>query len=313
VAITIATPTMWNLWTTWDGIIGSAVLSGIVGDQAHEEAPGKHLSWNANAQKFGTNSWPLRQPEDKNPANKNAAGAIDVSMSLTDMVKCYKLYKTVFDNRSKDPRAKYVSAFNGFDGSGSAVRIQFYDGAIYNTDDSHKWHQHTEVPYKYVDDPQMVRAHASILRGESIAQYLGQATPVQEEEDDMVMIPIEVPRGFAFDENEQLLDRKLTTVLPLEPIGFKDNPHFKGHKLLVSVGGDFNKPEGVLVRIAFQNGAGWSVHKILVTEKRQPVPVPAAGGDTAFNISIGRMRRQAESTETEADAPVTVIVSVVKA
>lgn len=170
---TLATKTMYQLWYLFDAKLASAVLSGIVGDFAHTLAPGKHLSWQDNVNKFGGNSWPVIQGSDRNPRNKSGAGAIDITMNRQDQNKVHNNLIKVYKNRKTDPRAKYIAAFNGWNGSGSPMRYQLYNGETAYTDDSHKWHEHIEVYYAYIDDPQMPRAVISAAMGESVEQYLG--------------------------------------------------------------------------------------------------------------------------------------------
>lgn len=157
----------------WDGAIKSAVPSGIVGDLAHTFNPGKHLSWQDNVNSFGRNSWPVVGGGDGNPKNKSAAAAIDMSMNRADQNTVHNRYIAVFNNRNNDPRAQYVAAFNGYNGKGSPMRYQMYDGGTAVTDSSHEWHEHVEIYYDDVDNPKMVDANMSIITGESMAGYIG--------------------------------------------------------------------------------------------------------------------------------------------
>jgi hypothetical protein len=171
---TVATATMLSLGSGWRAIIRSAVMSGIVGDLAHQTAPGRHLSWEDNLRLFGSGSWPLNWTAgDKSPKNKRAASAIDMSMNVGDMIAVTKRFVKVFENRKTDRRAKYVNAVNGTTDGVNAKRWDFVSGAISWTDNSHLWHVHDETMYDKVDDPEMVRAHLSIVKGESAEQYLG--------------------------------------------------------------------------------------------------------------------------------------------
>jgi hypothetical protein len=171
--VTIATPTMQNWSARWDAAIRSAVPSGIVGDYAHTLAPGKHISWQDNRNKFGAGVWPIVGGGDGNPKNKSASAAIDMSMNRADQNAVHNRYIAVFNDRNNDPRAQYVAAINGWNGSGSPMRYQFYDGGKAVTDRSHEWHEHVEVYYDQVDDPKMVDANMSIITGESKAAYIG--------------------------------------------------------------------------------------------------------------------------------------------
>ena len=170
--VTQPTDVMWDLVDAYEEEFPSAVFSGINGDVAHQENPGKHLSRSQNKDKFGSDCWPLRAPNDqKGPTDK--AIAVDISMSRADQNRCHNNFIKVYNNRKNDPRAKYIYAFNGWNGSGSPWRYNLYTGDNGATDESHKWHEHEEGYYAFVNDPEFVRATRSAFRGESIADYTG--------------------------------------------------------------------------------------------------------------------------------------------
>jgi hypothetical protein len=169
---TAPTPEMMRLAREWEDIYPSAVFSGINGDAPHGTRPSKHHSRSYNRDKFGANAWPITSTKDKQgPSDK--ACAVDMSMAKADMVKCTGRMRTVFNNRKLDPRATYFGAFNGWDGSGDAVRYNFLSGVAEYATDDHKWHCHDESFYAYVNSATMVDAQLSALRGQTIAQYTG--------------------------------------------------------------------------------------------------------------------------------------------
>lgn len=173
MAITKATDIMMDLADEWEEAIPSAVLSGINGDADHQAKPGKHLSRSDNIRKWGSSCWPVTHANDKlGPSDK--ACAIDINMNRTDQNKVHKRFVNVFNNRKTDPRAKFLYAFNGWDGEGVPCRYNLVTGAVDETDDSHKWHEHVETFYGFVNDPKMKRAIMSIVTGETVAQYLGE-------------------------------------------------------------------------------------------------------------------------------------------
>lgn len=172
-SITDPTAVMWDVVGAHEEEFSTAVFSGINGDAAHQDSPGKHLSWSQNRDKFGSNCWPLQAPNDKNAKVKDKAIAVDISMDRNDQNRCHNNLKKVYDNRSNDPRAKYLYAFNGWDGNGSPGRYNLYKGTVGTTNDSHKWHEHEEFYYLFVNDPELVRAIQSAIRGETIAEYEG--------------------------------------------------------------------------------------------------------------------------------------------
>jgi len=315
---TLATATMRSLGARWVAAIGSAELSGIVGDAAHQTDPGKHLSWNDNVRLFGTGAWPLRQVAgDRNPPNKTAAAAIDIKMNAVDMKRVHNRFIAVFNARARDPRARFVTAFNGYNGTGTAQRFDMQTGGISWTDDSHNWHEHVEVPYDQVDSVRMVDAVMSIVAGETLEAYAartGTTTSTGGEdasgEEEVHMIPIQLPRGFAFDEKGGLLAREYAISVPVEPAGHAGNPIVGTKKLYLSFSSDFNdKP--IPVRVAIWNGAGWTVTTLQVKKDgRNDVAVPPVKGPSAYNVSVGRVRPMATTDAAEATYPLSVLVTV---
>lgn len=187
MATTDPTATMRSWSSRWDGAIGSAVPSGINGDPAHYSDPGKHISRNDNIQLFGWNAWCVTLPKDKaGPGDK--ACAIDMNMGRADQNKVHNRYIQVYKDRAWDPRAKYVHAFNGWNGTGQPMRYNLVNGATAVTDSSHTWHEHVETFYGYVNDPAMVEAQMSIITGESAAAYaarVGGSAPLPQDGDDV--------------------------------------------------------------------------------------------------------------------------------
>lgn len=165
------------LWLAdgWEQAIPGAVFSGVNGDLAHQSRPGKHLSRSQNRDKFGTNAWPLRHPKDRQgPSDK--ACAIDMSMPRRQLVLVHTRLRTIYLNRATDPRARYIAAFNGWDGQGSPGRYDLVAGTISTADDSHTFHEHGEFFYLYVgndaDSWAAARAFLSGVKGETVQQWL---------------------------------------------------------------------------------------------------------------------------------------------
>lgn len=168
---TRSTPELVRAARAWEDDLDypSAVLSGIVGDARHRASGGYHISIEDNP----PGNYSVVRVDDAAPPGKwprDRAAAIDMSMSPKDMVKCYARVRAVWSNPA-DPRRRFFNAFNVWDGSGDAVRLDFVTGtASYATPD-HKWHNHGEWRRRYVNDPAATRAMLSMLRGESIAAY----------------------------------------------------------------------------------------------------------------------------------------------
>lgn len=174
--ITEPTAVMWATVDAYEDEYPSAVFSGINGDAEHQTRPGKHLSRGINMTRW-PGSWPVTAPNDqRGPLDK--AVAVDISMSKSDMIKCHNRNKAVYFNRASDPRAKFCYAFNGWDGNGDPGRYNLYLGTVRKASKDHTWHVHDEGYYAFVNDPQFARATRSRIRGETVAQYLGEDNDV---------------------------------------------------------------------------------------------------------------------------------------
>jgi N-acetyl-anhydromuramyl-L-alanine amidase AmpD len=116
--------------------------------------------------------------------------------------------------------------------------------------------------------------------------------PVADEgEDDMTIIPFQVPEGFAYTEEEDFVEGKLNALsIPLPAVG-KGHASFNGKALFVSLSGDHEGTASPHVRVAIHNGAGWTVKTVIVPSEggRVGVPVPAAANDKAYKITVGRV------------------------
>lgn len=172
---TFSTDQLNGLASDWDSGMDypSATLSGIVPDQAHLDEGGYHVSIE---DQVNPNNYSVVRADDKAPPgnwSRNRAAAIDMSMNTADMIKCWNRVFVVWQNRATDPRAKYFNAFNGWNGVGSAERLDFVTGSRTTASADHKWHNHDETRRRYVNDPEMRRAKASVYRGETVQQYLG--------------------------------------------------------------------------------------------------------------------------------------------
>lgn len=169
---TLAHDTTWYIATNWESYYVSAVLSGIVGDEDHQDSGGYHISIESNS----STNYSVTRPDDKAPPGtwpRNLAAAIDMSMSASDMKLCSDRLWNVWYNRKNDPRAQYINAFNGwFNDGGPARRYDYYSGSSGNSSSDHKWHVHLEIRRKWVTDMVAAMAILSILRGQSLEDYL---------------------------------------------------------------------------------------------------------------------------------------------
>lgn len=157
----------------WENSFATAVLSGIVGDLEHKKRGGFHISIEDQPP---TNYSVIRQDDKAPPGDwpRDRAAAIDMSMGESDIILCHKRLRAVWLNRANDPRAKFINAWNGWDGNGDAGRYDMVTGSVQNATSDHKWHIHMEIRRRYVNSAEMVKAVLSIVRGESLATYLGE-------------------------------------------------------------------------------------------------------------------------------------------
>ncbi len=98
-----------------------------------------------------------------------------MTMSTADIIKCHKRLRACFQNRSKDPRTKYINAWNGWDGQGDAGRYDVVKGTVTTASSDHKWHIHLEIRRRYVNDRKAMEAILSMLKGEA---YVPPTPPV---------------------------------------------------------------------------------------------------------------------------------------
>lgn len=168
---TKAHPVTWYIATNWESYYASAVLSGIVGDEAHQRGGGYHISIENNR----ATNYSVIRPDDKAPPGtwpRDLAAAIDMSMNPNDMNVCSSRLWHVWNDTS-DPRRIYLNGFNGwFNDGGPAKRYDFVTQGISTTTSDHKWHVHNEIRRRYVTDMFAANAILSILRGETKEQYL---------------------------------------------------------------------------------------------------------------------------------------------
>lgn len=174
---TLSTTSLNWLANEWEKSYKSAVLSGIVGDLAHKARGGYHISREDQPK---TNYSVIR--EDDKPGNgpNDRAAAIDMTMSTADIKTCHVRLRDLWKNRAKDPRWKYINAWNGWDGVGSAGRYDVITGNVSTATADHKWHIHLEIRRKYVNDMTAMKAILALLKGEP---YKAPTTPSTGDDD----------------------------------------------------------------------------------------------------------------------------------
>lgn len=173
------------LANAWEKLYASAAISGIIGDKAHAARGGYHIS----IQDQPTTNYSVIRADDKAPPGdwpRNMASAVDMTMSTADIKKCHVRLREAWKNRANDSRMKYINAWNGWDGEGDAGRYDVVTGTVSTATDDHKWHIHLEIRRRYVNSRAAMDAILSILRGETLKQFLEEDVAVTAAEIDAI-------------------------------------------------------------------------------------------------------------------------------
>jgi hypothetical protein len=153
-----------------EAIYPSAVCSGIVGDLRHRR--NRQGTYHLSRQDCRPGTFSVVRPQDRKGCGPDdAAAGVDITMNRRDMILATARLRAVWANK-KDPRRKYLNAFNGWDGSGDATRFDVYAGVAKYATPDHKWHIHIEFRRLYARSKTAIKAILSALRGESVATYL---------------------------------------------------------------------------------------------------------------------------------------------
>ena len=155
--------------TNWDNAFPSAVFSGIVADPTTHDG-GYHFSIEDNT----STNYSVTRVDDKAPPgtwSREEAAACDMSMNKADMVTVYNRVHAVWADLG-DPRRGYFNAWNVWDGSGDAVRLDFVTHTASFASADHKWHTHAEWRRRYVNDNNAYDAAFSMLIGETKAAWI---------------------------------------------------------------------------------------------------------------------------------------------
>lgn len=167
---TKAYPTVERLVTAACKSFPSAVPSGIIGDTRHRRL--RQGSYHLSRQDCPPNTFSVIRPDDRaGQGPDDAASAFDISMNRKDMIVATKRMELAWANPN-DPRRKYLNAVNGWPGTGDPVRFDMVSRKKSTASPDHKWHMHVSIRRAYVLSQAMVTAVLSILRGETVAQYL---------------------------------------------------------------------------------------------------------------------------------------------
>lgn len=161
---TVAPAALKQFAQKWENECGlkSAVLSGVVGDLSHKARGGFHISREDNP----AGNFSITRPDDRagNGPN-NAAAAIDMTLSTADMKTCTGRLVKVWGDKNH-PARRYINAFNGWQGSGSATRWDVYAGTKGYATPDHKWHVHLEFRRRFVTSTSALNIVLAALKGQ---------------------------------------------------------------------------------------------------------------------------------------------------
>lgn len=167
----------------------SSVPAGINGDQSHFDANTYHIGIGEipNPGGYTNRTW-----EDQMPSAGSAwhSSATDESMSVNDMVKNWNRHLAVFNDLS-DPRRVYLAEYIGWNGVGSAERLDFQSNTRSSASADHKWHRHRAKRRRYYNSMAAAIACISIDKGETKSQYLasiGQAVAAVPKGKNMILV-----------------------------------------------------------------------------------------------------------------------------
>lgn len=312
---------LWWLWGDFDAFEPSVQLGGIYAAKTGYHDIRQAVS--ARDYSVGEVAADRNGPGDK-------AAAIDLSMPTAGMITYTNRLKAAAKARDERLFIGGVPIIREFIGTDNGARVYCYvltggrarglsaDASDdFGRDSSHLWHLHISIIRQFCADSGAMSRLSSVLRGEPLAAWKARVNPAPAPvvRKGIDMTSYQVPRGFAFDENENLIDRANMLSLATEPAGLAGNPAgFADKRLLIGLHADMTGQDNppVKIRVAINNGAGWSVEKVEIKGGgRVPVPVPAPKGDSAFGISVGRMKTAADAPDAESEAPVSVTVTVV--
>lgn len=149
-----------------------AIEPGVELGGIYANKPGYHNSRRGNS----SSNYSVAQFAVDREGPDDAAAAIDLTFPSAQHGDYSKI--AVYSNRlyaagkANDPRTTYLREFFGqTDSDGHVEGYDFTKESDSSSDSSHLWHIHISVHRKYVEDPEMVRAVLSILKGETVEQW----------------------------------------------------------------------------------------------------------------------------------------------
>lgn len=171
------TEAMWWFIEEWERLEPATVYAGSWGNFK----PGYHCDWDTiHAKGWAANDYSVKLPDDKVGGTylSKYGAAVDITFPSAQSGN-YTSIRMYSDRvraawKARDPRLKGWREVlcNSSDGDSAADGFDFTDWSERTPDDTHKWHIHFSCLRKYVDVWDVYRAMMSILRGETLAQWL---------------------------------------------------------------------------------------------------------------------------------------------
>lgn len=172
------TEAMWWFIEEWERLEPATVYAGSWGDFK----PGYHADWYTLKHHSGwQNDYSVQLADDQVPAphpNEHMGAAVDITFpsaqsgNYTSIRKYSDRIRAAW--KARDPRLKGWREVlcNSSDGDSGADGYDFVSWSERTPDDTHKWHIHFSCLRKFVNVLDVFKAMMSILRGETLAQWL---------------------------------------------------------------------------------------------------------------------------------------------
>lgn len=159
-----------NLFNTVNDRMPSALMGGIIGDQAHTY--GYHRGRNY----VGGNDYSVQTPPDKK-GNGEAACGLDISWNKAE--DHYTASKRLL-NAKNDSRMDVVREFYGSTDGRTVCGWDYWGNYAVTSDDSHLWHIHLSILRQYSENNDALQKVADVITGKSSS---GGSTDGQEDGD----------------------------------------------------------------------------------------------------------------------------------
>jgi hypothetical protein len=272
-------------WEAIDAAVGSAQLSGIVGDQAHTY--GYHRGRNY----VPSSDYSVQQADDQ-AGPGYAASALDVTLSDADMKAVSKRLNAAVN--AGDPRLRclreWYGTIDGLTVTGRDVRT----GNYLTSDDSHLWHVHLSFYRRWADDETEARQVAAVCTGSSST-----TTPGGDDVPDNVEVQLTSPVELAASDPQELVFAKVVTDAANL---WGDNPDTSKGYLSMRIGGrkfvstftatvvDAPEDTTVLTSLEFLNSSG-QVSRTLAWRETTGQGYIYVGDSRAGYVSTGGVAR----------------------